>query len=171
MTLGFKTALSLAFCLTLIGCSGDDEPKKLSAEELEERRQRIEKELEKEKARRKAIGESLIDASDKKLESILRGCRGLIRAYASSRNDGPFSNYLIDHTSADIYQYSAGPKAVMTDKERIAELRGSKTGTSFNTEFAILSTRDSFDGPQKSVDKYECELDYGPKAVRAKVSY
>ncbi len=78
---------------------------------------------------------------------------------------------MIDVYSADIYQRPAGGKAIKSDQERIESLRRFGPNISLNTQYAILSVTDSFNGPVKSVDKYDCELGKGPKIVFAKRSY
>ncbi|BCO30424.1 hypothetical protein TspCOW1_05270 [Thiohalobacter sp. COW1] len=167
MNFKISRVLVAAMFVVVTACSDDDKPRQLSPEEIAENKRQYEAELEKEKA----IKQSIYDASDSKLKEILSECRKLINEYADSRNKGPFSNHMIDIYSADIYQYPAGKHALMTDEQRIEDLRKSKDYISFNTEYAILSTTDSFSGPQKSVDKYECEIGSGPAVTRARRAY
>jgi hypothetical protein len=139
----------------------------LTPEEVAENKRRYEEQ----QAKEEALKLSIFEASDEKLKQMLATCREIIEEYADSRNKGPFSNYMIDTYSSDVYQFPAGRDALMTDEERIQALRESTDYISFNSEYAILSTSDSFSGPQKSVDKYECVFEEGPRVSRARKSY
>lgn len=156
-----------ALFLVLAGCSNEDKPRQLTPEEIAEDKRQFKAELAKEEA----IKKSIFEASDSKLKQMLSDCRKFINEYADSKNNGPFSNYMVDAYSANVYQYPAGRQALMSDEERIEDLRRSKDYIFFNTEYAVLSISDSFSGPQKSVDKYKCEIEAGPSVARAKSSY
>ncbi|WP_303293850.1 hypothetical protein [Marinobacter sp. ST-43] len=157
----------VASCVGMASCSSESEPKKLTPEQIAENKRLFEEQ----QAKEEALKLSIFEADEETLKQMLSECRKLITEYADSRNNGPFSNYMIDQYSADVYQYQAGRDALMTDDERIADLKESKEYISFNTEYAILSTSDSFNGPQKSVDKYECAFSKGPTVARAKIAY
>jgi len=116
-------------------------------------------------AEEKVINLSIFKASDKVLNNILSDCRRLVKKYADS---GSYSSYMIDEWSADAYKYLASNNATMTDKERIKNLRNSQGDTSLNTDYAILSTTDSFSGLKKSVNEYQCVIKKGPRAAFAK---
>lgn len=160
----------VGICFGMVACSSEDEAiaeRKLTPEEIAENNRRYEQM----RAEEEALKKSIFNASDQVLKQLLADCRRQVNEYADSRNKGPFSNYMIDQYSADVYQYPAGRNALMTDEQRIEDLRKSKDYISFNTEYAILSTSDSFSGPQKSVDKYECEIEKGLKIGRVRKSY
>lgn len=173
----------VGFCLWLVACSSEDESAVVESEnlllftpeELAESKVRYKQMMAKEnKARHEkmvALKQSIFTASDEVLKKILSDCRHLVKEYVDSRNKGPFSNYMIDQYSAGTYQYHAGRNALMTDEQRIEDLRKSKDYISFNTKYAMLSAYDSFNGPQKTVDKYECKIEEGPKVGRVSISY
>lgn len=155
----------LLLCITFTAC--DSQPKVLTAEEVAENKRKYDLEV----AEDEAIKQSLLNASDKKLKSMLSNCRSLINEYATFKNKGPFSIYMIDKYSADVYQYPAGKKSTMDDEERIKDLRDSSSYISFNTNYAILATTDTFSGPKKSVDKYACKIIKGPSIEFAYSTY
>lgn len=163
------------FILVLLVQSFDDEeagPPKLSADEIKERRLNIDRMLAEQEAKNEAIYAALLGASDAELSDLISECRGAIEAYADSRNRGPFGIYIVDNTMADVYRYSADSDSLESIEQRISSFRESSNGVhSFNTQYSILSTSDSFDGPQKSITKYECEIGEDLTILRAKRAF
>ncbi|MCG8084070.1 MAG: hypothetical protein JAZ13_00020 [Candidatus Thiodiazotropha taylori] len=152
----------------LPGCGSNNEDdqavKQPSPEELERRRIEHEKWL----AEKEKIKSDLIAASDQDLKEMLSSCKQAVESEAERRNKGPFATALVHEYSADVYLFAAGASAVKSYEERIESFRkyGQEYG-SINTQYAIISTSDSFSGPIKSIDKYRCEI--GPELKIASV--
>lgn len=161
MTRNLILSSLLLSCIGITACSDDNNPDELSPEQIAEN-ERFIKEWRANKAKEEALKKSIIEADEKTLKKMLSDCRTSVQEHARSMNKGPFANHMIDKYSADMYQYSAGPKALKTDEERIAEFKEAPGYNTLNTEYAILSAFDTFGGAKKIVDKYKCEFKEGP---------
>lgn len=159
--------------LILLGCSSEESKESVKRELAPEEKAEIQAEIEREKQQRReeelALRNALTSASDEKLYEVLGNCRGRVKEEADGDNSGPFGYFLVDEYSADSYLYAAG-YAAESFEDRVKTLRSSLSSEisdyfSFNTEFAVIFTSDSFSGPQREVFKYSCDIDSGLKVV------
>jgi hypothetical protein len=171
--MGVATALLIT---QLAGCAEDPPPARPAPPELTQAEkdaiaEEVRREMEEREAYAWEVARSLGAASDAELIALLHTCKGQVDALMRESNTGPFASFLVDEYSADVYQVMAMTGATPF-AERVATFRrslemsnGSRYAPSLNSRFTVISTSDSFSGPQRKATNYDCELAPGLEII------
>lgn len=112
----------------------------------------------------RAINEALWAMGGSKAAGLLSDCAAKIRAQADELK--PFSGFVVESHSADIYQVATNKITMRPMSERTKELETlvnkkdplAKIGFESLSKFTVIETRDTFEGPKKLAFTYSCNL-------------
>lgn len=106
-----------------------------------------------------AFQRNFLAASDEEITEVLGLCRNAI--VDKMREKSVAEPWIINEHSADSHRMAGSALSRATDAERIEDFKQSaKDGNPYlNLVFAVLVSRDSFDGVKRSVKTMRCVLD------------
>lgn len=112
----------------------------------------------------RTINEALWAMGGSKAAGLLSDCAAMVRAKADELK--PFSGFVVESHSADIYQVAAANITMRPMSERTKELvtlvnnrdPGAKMGFESLSRFTVIEPKDTFDGPKKFAFTYTCHL-------------
>lgn len=134
--------------------------------ELQYKQERLEKEV---------VLKQIQSLSSKQLDLLLRNCKYAISKKADENNKSPFGITIIDESSSSVYLAAASikkPSSTKTIEERVKAYKDyNDPAWKINSVFPVLVTIDTFSGPKKYVELYECEYSDGPSIKSVSITW
>lgn len=161
-----KTSILLISMIILLAACGPTD-----AQKAEWAQQRAEQHKKASQERNSA----LISASDEELYELLHACRTEVE----KKGEKSLTSWILKEHDGDIFQVALGGlrgriREYESDDYRIETLRQHTDQPStylspLNTRYALYRLQDTFSGPVRIVDRYECHLAYDKRLTIAGV--